>query len=167
MDDLADRSVAELLSGYAATLADLRRRGVVRSNNAPAGDYAEWLVKQAVGGQLVENFSVKSYDIDAPKHGRIQVKARVVSNPPTASQLQTSPFRSWDFDLAAFVLLDSTDYTVRKAALVPRHVVEGVARRREHINGSVVFMTPALLNDPLAEDLTEALQAEARSRDVA
>ncbi len=44
----SQRTVPELLAGYARSLAELRRRGVVRSANAPAGDYAEWLVKTAL-----------------------------------------------------------------------------------------------------------------------
>ena len=42
------RTVSELLSGYARILAELRRRDVIRSNIAPAGDYAEWLVWKAL-----------------------------------------------------------------------------------------------------------------------
>lgn len=40
----AEQTVPELLAGYAMVLAELRRRGVVRSANAPAGDYGEWLI---------------------------------------------------------------------------------------------------------------------------
>ena len=61
--DESTRTLRELLSGYARTLAELRRRGVVRSNNAPAGDYAEWLVWKALGGKLAENSSEKSWDV--------------------------------------------------------------------------------------------------------
>lgn len=45
-------STPELLAGYASRLAELRRRGVLRTNNPPAGDYAEWLVQRALGGNL-------------------------------------------------------------------------------------------------------------------
>jgi len=89
-----EQTVADLLAGYARILAELRRRGVVRSNNAPAGDYAEWLAARGLGGALADNSSVKSYDITLPSGERVQVKARVVSEPPIAGQLQTSPFRS-------------------------------------------------------------------------
>ena len=57
------QTVVGLLFGYARILAELRDRGVVRSNNAPAGDYAEWLCASALDATLVDNFSVKSYDL--------------------------------------------------------------------------------------------------------
>lgn len=57
------RSTQELLQGYAGTLAELRRRGLIRSGNAPAGDYSEWITARALHGTLVDNFSVKSYDL--------------------------------------------------------------------------------------------------------
>jgi len=120
-----DQTIAELLAGYSRTLAELRRRGVVRTNNAPAGDYAEWLATKGLGGELAGN-SVKSYDLTLATGERVQVKARVVSEPATRSQLQTSSFRSWDFDLAALVLLRVSDYQVVRAVLVPSEVV------REH-----------------------------------
>ena len=64
-----DRSIAELLAGYAGILAELRRRGVVRTNNAPVGDYAEWLAARALGGEIVANASEKSYDLRLPRRG--------------------------------------------------------------------------------------------------
>ncbi len=53
----------ELLAQYAATLVELRRRGVLRTNNAPLGDYAEWLLHRALGGALANSTSAKSYDL--------------------------------------------------------------------------------------------------------
>lgn len=79
-----DASVGELLAGYAGILVELRRRGVIRSANAPAGDYAEWLCATALGGKLVDNFSVKSHDLTLPDGRLVQVKARVTSDPPSA-----------------------------------------------------------------------------------
>lgn len=82
-DRVPHQSVAELLVGYAEILAELRQRGVVRSDNAPAGDHAEWLVATALGGKLAETFSEKSWDVllsTDEKARKIQVKARVVSD---------------------------------------------------------------------------------------
>lgn len=155
------RSVGDLLSSYAEILAELRERGVVRSANAPAGDYAEWLCSRALGATLVDNFSVKSHDLVLSDGRRVQVKTRVTSEPPTAGQLQTSPFRSWDFDLAAFVLLRDYDYAVRRAVLVPVEVVRAQSTYRSHVNGSVVMMRGALLDHEDAEDITDRLWAAA------
>jgi hypothetical protein len=151
--------VGELLSSYAQILAELRERGVVRSANAPAGDYAEWLCSRALGATLVDNFSVKSHDLLLADGRRVQVKARVTSEPPKAGQLQTSPFRSWDFDLAALVLLRDYDYAVRRAVLLPMEVVRARSTFRSHVNGSVVMMRGALLDHKDAEDITDRLRA--------
>jgi hypothetical protein len=37
---------------YRAFLRELKGRGVIRTENAPAGDYAEYLVAAALGGKL-------------------------------------------------------------------------------------------------------------------
>ena len=153
--------MGELLSSYAQILAELRERGVVRSANSPAGDYAEWLCARALNATLVDNFSVKSHDLVLADGRRVQVKARVTSEPPKAGQLQTSPFRSWDFDLAAFVLLRDYDYTVRRAVLLPVEVVRAQSTYRSHVNGSVVMMRGALLDHEDAEDITDGLRAAA------
>lgn len=80
---------------------------------------------------------------------------------PKAGQLQTSPFRSWDFDLAAFVLLRDYDYAVRRGVLLPVEVVRAQSTYRSHVNGSVVMMRSALLDHEDAEDITDRLWAAA------
>lgn len=79
------------------------------------------------------------------------------SDPPSAGQLQTSPFRSWEFDVAAFVLFRDNDYAVRRGALVPLEVVRSQASFRKHVNGSVVMMRSALLDHEDADDITHGL----------
>jgi len=58
--------VPELLSGYARTLAELRSRGIVRTNNAPADDHAEWLVARALNATLADDKAAKSYVLTLP-----------------------------------------------------------------------------------------------------
>ena len=161
-DELTDASVASLLTGYATRLAELRRRGIVRTANAPAGDYAEWLVARALGGTIASNTSEKSWDVEAPHYGRLQVKCRLVSNPVKSGQLQTSPFRSWEFERAVFVQLSGEDYSVVRATLIPRAAVQAVASRREHVGGWVVQMRPSLLDSPEAKDISELLRRASR-----
>lgn len=85
---------------------------MVRTNCAPAGDYAEWLCARALEATLVDNVSVESHDLILSGGQRVQVKTRLTSDPIKGGHLQTSPFRSWDFDLAALVLFRDTDYEV-------------------------------------------------------
>jgi hypothetical protein len=82
-------SIGQLLSLSRAILAELRRRGVIRTGNAPAGDYAALLVQRATRGELAPN-SQKSWDVRAPDGERLQVKARVVTDPRIRGERQLS-----------------------------------------------------------------------------
>ena len=159
-DHLPSATNTELFALYRATLAELRSRRVIRTDNAPTGDYAEHLVVTAFGGALAPN-SEKSWDIRTPDNQRLQVKARVVSSPAKRSQLQLSPFRSFDFDAAIIVLLSGDDFAVRRAVRLPAKVVEEAARYVKHVNGWILHATDEVLKHPLALDITSALRASA------
>lgn len=158
MPDLSAFSESGLFSLYRAILSELKHRGVIRTENAPVGDYAEYLVATALGGQLAPN-AEKAWDVLAKDGEKLQVKARVVSEPAEPGQLQLSPFRSFGFDFAVIVLLSATDYAVSRAAKVPRHVVESSAIYRQHVNGKVLFARPEIMGHPDASDLTATLRA--------
>lgn len=147
-----------LLASYQAILAELRDRGVVRTGNAPAGDYAEYLVVRLLNGELPAN-SEKSWDVLADGR-RVQVKCRVVRDPRNNGQRQLSPFRSFDFDDVIIVLL-SEDYAVWRAVSLPAEVIKRCATYRQHVNGHVAFADDKLLDAPEASDLTAALRAVA------
>lgn len=165
MPDVSTFSESDLFSFYRAILAELKSRGVIRTENAPVGDYAEYLVAAALGGRLAPK-SEKSWDVVLRDDGeKLQVKARVVSDPAEPGQLQLSPFRSFDFDFAVIVLLSTTDYAVVRASKVPRHVVESSAVYRQHVNGKVLFARPEIMGHPLATDLTATLRAAQTSRE--
>jgi hypothetical protein len=154
---LGSLPLARLFSMYRGILAELRLRGVVRTENAPAGDYAEYLVATAFRAELAPN-SEKSWDVRLADGARIQVKARVVSDPIKASQRQLSPFRSFDFDDAIIVFLSDGDYSVRQAARVPRAVVQAAATYNKHVGGDIAFARPQLMNHEKATDITDVLR---------
>jgi hypothetical protein len=163
--DLSTFSEPGLFSLYRGILRELKSRGVIRTEDAPAGDYAEYLVATALGGQLAPN-SEKSWDVVSGDGEKLQVKARVVSDPPLPGQLQLSPFRSFGFDAAVIVLLSAADYAVWRASKVPRDVVESAAVHRQHVNGKVLLARPEVMGHPDATDLTATLRA-AQTRDEA
>lgn len=163
LPDLSTVSDSGLFSLYRAILSELKSRGVIRTENAPVGDYAEYLVAAALGGQLAPN-SEKSWDVLGNEGEKLQVKARVVSEPAEPGQLQLSPFRSFDFDSAVIVLLSAADYAVARASKVPRHVVETSAVYRQHVNGKVLFARAEIMGHPDATDLTAILRAAQNSR---
>ena len=102
--------------------------------------------------------SEKSWDLLGNDGEKLQVKARVASEPAEPAQLQLSPFRSFGFDSAVIVLLSATDYAVSRASKVPRYVVESFAIHRQHVNGKVLFARPEIMGHPDARDLTATLR---------
>ena len=157
--DFEDQTVGDLLRLHGESLAELRRRGVIRTANAPAGDYAEWLVAKATGGELAAN-AQPSWDVRTPQGELLQVKARVVSDNQNRGQRQLSSFRSWKFD-AAVVVLFHPDFTIRKAAYVPSDVLRerGVARHSSWVNADIVYATDDLL--ALGTDWSDRLRGAA------
>lgn len=162
---LTTLSESGLFSLYRAVLRELKSRHLIRTENAPAGDYAEYLVATALGGRLAPN-SEKAWDVLANGE-KLQVKARVVSDPAEPGQLQLSPFRSFGFDSAVIVLLSATDYSVSRASKVPRHVVESSAVYRQHVNGKVLLARPEIMAHADATDLTTTLRAVQTGREMA
>jgi hypothetical protein len=93
--------------------------------------------------------------VQTPDGERLQVKARVVTNPRAAGDRQLSVFRSWDFDAALVVLFDD-EFRVWRATSLPVEVLEQVSRFVEHVKGYRVIANDALLEQ--GEDWTERLQ---------
>ena len=147
MHDFGGFSVEELLRLSRGAIGELRRRGVVRTGNAPAGDYAEWLVAKVMGGELAAN-STKSYDL-VLRGEQLQVKCRVVTDPAKRSERQLSPFRSWDCAAVVIVLFDE-QFGVRRMTRLPVEVVKTEARWREYVRGWIVFATDELLANDAA-----------------
>jgi hypothetical protein len=85
MNPLIQSSDSELFALYGSVMGELLRRHLVRTANAPAGDYAQYLVAKALGGELAPN-SEKSWDVKTLEGKRVQVKGRVVANPPNQAQ---------------------------------------------------------------------------------
>lgn len=148
-------SVAKLLELSRAILAELKRPRVIRSGNAPAGDYAELLVQRATGGELAPA-SQRSWDVETQSGEHLQVKARVVTDPKVAGERQLSFFRSWDFDAGVVALFDD-QFRVWRATHLPVAVLEQEARSVEHVRGFRVMATDGLLDR--GEDWTERLRA--------
>ena len=153
-DDLSVAKPTELLGLYSRILDELMDRRLIWSRNAPAGDYAELLVAEAVGGRIARS-SKKSWDV-RDGHRRLQVKCRVVDAASKKSE-SFSPFRSFDFDACVFVVLDSKNYHVAHAAEVSRASVEASSTLYKWVAGSRVTVSHVkALTD--ARDVTEVLR---------
>lgn len=157
---LGDRGISDLLGIYGQVLEELNERKVIRSANAPTGDYAEWLVQRALGGELQPN-SNKSADLIANKK-KIQIKARILSDPKKSGQRQLSPFRSWAFDDAVIVLFDRR-YNVHRATRIKVAELKAVAKKDKWVSGHRVVARNALLDR--GHDITEKLREAAARQD--
>lgn len=145
----ADQPTPALLSQYAQILAELRVRGVVRTGNAPLGDYAEHMALSVYGGSLARN-SAKSYDLTATDGRSIQVKARTVSASTSPSAV-FSVFRSFDFDVATLLVLDSRTYDLEWAWEMGPDQVRKASRWSEHVRGYLLTIRAA---EKLGTDVT-------------
>ncbi len=152
-------TTVELLALNRQTLHELHRRGVIRTLNAPAGDWAELLVATAYKGTLAPN-SEKSYDVATPDGRRLQVKARVLEPDNVGSHI-LSAIRTWDFDACVVVLLPSHDLSVLAASEIPTDPLREVASYRKHTNGWAVRPSPAVMS--LGDDVTDLLRAAGQS----
>lgn len=129
-------SVGELLATYSNVLSELKHRGLVRTNNAPIGDLAEYCAAVVYDGLLAPN-SEKSYDLVAADGRKVQVKVRLI-RPATRPSAVFSPIRSFDFDVCAFILIDNDAGSVVAAREWSVADVRAHGRHREHTNGTVV-----------------------------
>ena len=138
---LSELSVPGLLRLSREILRELRARGVIRSSNAPAGDFAEFLVQRVTQGELAPG-SQRSWDVVTPEKRRLQVKARVLT--PENSSRQLSPIRTWEFDELVVVLFDD-NFAVSRAVFLPAAVAREASSWRKHVNGWVLIARDELL----------------------
>ena len=157
---VAHMSVTGLLATHGAIMEELRRRGVVRTSNAPTGDYAETLFAKAFGWTLATN-SALGYDAVDPEGTRFQIKCRRITEPNGSRQLSALrrlPEKSFDF--MAAILLDRT-YGVSRAVILPHAQVESRARFIAHTNSWLFMLTDDVWALPGARDVTAQVVAAA------
>lgn len=93
---------------HRSTLVELQQRQVVRTFNAPHGEWAELLVQCAYGGEPAPS-NAKGWDVDAGGR-RLQVKSTAAVKTGTFSAI-----RSEEFDAVVFVRFSAIDLMVKWA----------------------------------------------------
>jgi hypothetical protein len=167
--ELGERPTSDLLRLYGQILTELRTREIIRSENSPVGDYAEYLVARAFGFRLVANSSI-GYDAIGDDGVRYQVKGRRIT--PWNRSRQLGAIRGLSgatdpFDALVAVLFDP-DMAVTKAVMMPIAAVKAVAREQPHVNGWRLVLTDAVLQRADIRDVTsEVRAAEDQDRDSA
>lgn len=151
--DWIDQSDRELLHAFAGLMAEMRRRGMIRSSNNPVADYTERLVAQRLGLELRSN-SASGFDAADRQGLRYQIKGRRLT--PANQSTQLSALRSLaarPFDYLAGVVYHP-DFSVAYAALVPFETVLAHSSYRAHTNGHVFMMKRSVLQLPGVQDIT-------------
>lgn len=159
LPDVARLSVKHLLMMEASVVKELRRRDLVRTNNKPLGDIAEYVVWLARGGVLEPN-STKSHDITTKSHDittesgqRIQVKA--MANRAAGAGARFSPFRSAGYHTAVFLVFDSA-FEIVEAFEVEADQIEERVRFVPHVAGRQPSLSQVRT---LGTDVTTELQS--------
>lgn len=155
--NVSSLSSIELLQLHATVIEELKSRGVVRTKNNPVGDYAEWLVANALGLELQSN-SAAGYDATGKDGVRYQIKARRVTSDNRSRQLSAiRKLDEADFDRLIGVIFNA-DFEVTDAYEIPHEVIAEYSRYRSHTNAHVVHLQGSLLNDPRVTDIAKRLR---------
>ena len=145
----------ELLRAHSNIIEELKQRGVLRTNNSPAGDYAEWLVAKFFDGELL-SMSAKGVDVVTRDGRKIQVKARVVDK-NSKKAIQSSAIRDWEFTDLVVVIFDRSDYLVSKAFSAPMEEVKKLVSFAKHDNKNFISDLRSLDKNDNVRDITEEL----------
>jgi hypothetical protein len=155
--DLASFLPRELLTLQSAAMGELRRRNVVRTNNAPIGDYAELLFAMAFGWSLSSN-SASGYDAIDNNNKSYQIKCRRITAENPSRQL--SALRRLDsrpFDYLAAVLFD-VDFEITRAAIIPHEIVVSNATFTPHVNAHRFILRDSVWDLAGVSDVTSMLK---------
>ena len=149
--DLDDTGTGQLLSLMGGILAELRRRGICRTENSPAGDFAEFLFHQAFGWKLERN-SKRGFDATDEQGKRYQIKGRRLTKHSKSRQL--GAIRGIDqFDFLAAVLFDEM-YGVQRAAVIPAATVREKFTFQEGTNSHRLLLADNVWKIPSVLDVT-------------
>jgi hypothetical protein len=155
--DVSSKSVPALLKLYADVHEALRRRGLMRSSNAPTGDFAAFLFCKAFGWEQPVNPNV-GYDAKDSTGTLYQIRGRRITRYSPSRELPALPdLKNRPFHALAAVLFNE-DFTVGRAALIPIEVVEAKSSFSEHAKAWRFLLTDAVWEVPGVTDVTSALR---------
>jgi len=154
---LKESTVLDLLGLYSSILTELCERGVLRSVNNPAADYAEYLVAEALHLAPTPR-STKGFDAIGQDGKRYEIKARRLtrrSRPTRFSAIRKLEENHFDFLVA--VLFDE-GFLVQRAIVLPREHVMQLAFWQAHVNGWILPISDNFWETEAAQDLTHQLR---------
>jgi hypothetical protein len=159
---LKQLKVLDLLSIFADIISELCDRGVLRTVNNPAADYAEFLVSAALGLQSAPK-SAKGYDAIDKRGRKYEIKARRItrmSRPTRFSAIRKLEERHFDFLVG--VLFDE-HFNVKHAKVLPRASVQKKAFWQANVNGWILPICDELWEGKTGVDITSRLRRVQRT----
>jgi hypothetical protein len=155
--ELKSLSANELLSLSSQITQELRRRGILRTNNKPLGDYVEWLVSTKLNLTLAGSSNPEIDAVDSVGQ-RYQIKSRTIKNARRAKPLvQIRNLTEGSFDYLIMAYLNPL-YDVEQCLLIPNETVLRYAKYSKHTNAFIFRATINLLSEPSIEDITDKLR---------
>ncbi|ABD82009.1 hypothetical protein Sde_2749 [Saccharophagus degradans 2-40] len=156
--DLSSFNTIELLRLQTKVIGELKGRSIVRTNNNPLADYAEYLAAKALGLELCVNSQTGHDGKDV--HGlRYEVKARRVTTTNPSRQLSSiRKLNEKHFDWLLAIIFDEA-FIVDQAILLPHEAIADYATHRDHTNSHILVMKGAVLKDQRLKDITERIRA--------
>lgn len=149
--------ILDLLGLYSDILNELCDRGVLRTVNNPAADYAEYLVARALSLSPA-SASTKKYDALDDSGLKYEVKARRLtrgSRPTRFSAIRGLDERPFDYLVA---VLFNEDFVVHQACVFPIDYVAEKAFWQAYVNGWILPISDDLWLSTRGRDITETLR---------
>jgi hypothetical protein len=147
----------DLLGLYSDILTELYERGVVRSVNNPAADYAEFLVTKTLSLTPAPK-STKGYDATDGSGRKYEIKSRRVtrrSRPTRFSAIRG--LTEGHFDYLVAVLFEES-FLVQRAMVFPQIYITQKAYRQDHVNAWILPINDELWNSATGTDITTTLR---------
>jgi hypothetical protein len=154
---LKSAGVLQILGLYSQILEELCDRGVLKTVNNPAADYAEHLCCCALSLHPAPN-STKGFDATDSKRKRYEIKARRRtrrSQPTRFSAIRKLKENHFDYLIA---VVFAEDFTVERATVFPRKAILEKAFWQEHVNGWILPLDDNLWQLPGARNITKRLR---------
>jgi hypothetical protein len=140
---LSKKTDSQVVALYGNVMAELHRRGVVRSGNHPIADMAERVIADYYGVEP-EPPNNKAWDVTTTEGTTIQVKALRRTR---ASRRNLSAIRTLDFDVLAAVIFEA-DMRLVEAVFIPIHVVREQMGWSNTWKANRLSLSKRLLADP-------------------
>ena len=152
--ELTGYDLSQLFLFSVQIVEELRRCGVVRSENVLTGDLAEYLFCQAFDWTQEPN-SKKGFDATDKDDTRYQIKGRRIHRRNSSRQISAiRDLQGFDFLAAG---LFNHFYQVERAALIPAAVVQDRAIYQKHTNSYRFMLYDETWDIPGVRDVTREI----------